>query len=69
MGWSLTTHRCLRPTVDQAEEIGAGIGSVWQCGTCQATYRIADFDISTSAGGYMQPSVRWEIVSYGVATR
>jgi ribosomal protein L37AE/L43A len=69
MGWSITTHRCLRPTVEQVEKIGAGIGSVWRCATCRAAYRIVDFDISTSAGDFMQTSVRWEVINHGVVTR
>jgi predicted Zn finger-like uncharacterized protein len=65
MGWSLTTHRCVRPTISQVEEIGAGIGSVWVCPSCRAAYRITDFDCGPVAGDFMQSSVRWEVIHYG----
>ncbi|GAB3887770.1 hypothetical protein GCM10029964_054300 [Kibdelosporangium lantanae] len=65
MGWSLTTHRCVRPSVSQVEELGAGIGSVWVCPTCHAAYRITEFDMSPVSGDYMQATVRWEVVRYG----
>jgi hypothetical protein len=68
MGWSITTHRCLRPTITQVEERGAGIGSVWVCSTCHAVYQIIDFEISPVSGDYMQQSVRWEVLRYGEQT-
>jgi hypothetical protein len=69
MGWSITTHRCVRPSITQVEDKGAGIGSVWVCPLCQAAYRIVDFEISPVSGDYMQSSVRWEVLRFGDATQ
>jgi hypothetical protein len=55
----------MRPTFSQVERIGAGIGSVWACPSCRASYRITDFDCTPVSGDFMESSVRWEAIHSG----